>query len=62
MCSFLITKHSRPYCISYSLLQERKKKIMHDSSVLANGVGGDLIAPDSLLQEVDMFFSSMFNF
>ncbi|KAK3128152.1 hypothetical protein QOZ80_6BG0457650 [Eleusine coracana subsp. coracana] len=33
-------------------MQERKEKVLHDSSVLANGVGGDFIAPDSLLQEV----------
>ncbi|KAJ1257510.1 hypothetical protein BS78_10G001800 [Paspalum vaginatum] len=33
-------------------MQERKEKVLHDSVVLANGVGGDFIAPDSLLQEV----------
>ncbi|TVU12952.1 hypothetical protein EJB05_46619 [Eragrostis curvula] len=33
-------------------IQERKEKVLHDSSVLAEGVGGDFIAPDSLLQEV----------
>ncbi|CAN6202867.1 unnamed protein product [Urochloa humidicola] len=33
-------------------MQERKQKVLHDSSILAKGVGGDFIAPDSLLQEV----------
>ncbi|TVU12953.1 hypothetical protein EJB05_46620 [Eragrostis curvula] len=33
-------------------IQERKEKVLNDSSVLAEGVGGDFIAPDSLLQEV----------
>nr|XP_025882224.1 glycine--tRNA ligase, chloroplastic/mitochondrial 2 isoform X4 [Oryza sativa Japonica Group] len=33
-------------------MQERKQRILHDSSILAEGVGGDIIAPDSLVQEV----------
>ncbi|EMS59636.1 Glycyl-tRNA synthetase 2, chloroplastic/mitochondrial [Triticum urartu] len=33
-------------------MQERKAKILSDSSILAKGVDGDFIAPDSLLQEV----------
>lgn len=33
-------------------MQERKEKVLHASTVLAQGVGGDFIAPDSLLQEV----------
>ncbi|CAL5036240.1 unnamed protein product [Urochloa decumbens] len=33
-------------------MQERKQKVLHHSSILAKGVGGDFIAPDSLLQEV----------
>ncbi|AQL02796.1 Glycine--tRNA ligase chloroplastic/mitochondrial 2 [Zea mays] len=33
-------------------LEERKEKVLHASTVLAQGVGGDFIAPDSLLQEV----------
>ena len=33
-------------------MQERKAKIVSDSSILAKGVDGDFIAPDSLLQEV----------
>ena len=36
-------------------LQERRAKILDDSSTLAKGVDGDFIAPDSLLQEVDVF-------
>jgi len=37
-------------------LQERKEKVLRDSSILAKDVGGDFIAPDSLLQEVDIPF------
>uniref|UniRef100_N1QRH1 glycine--tRNA ligase n=1 Tax=Aegilops tauschii TaxID=37682 RepID=N1QRH1_AEGTA len=33
-------------------VQERRAKILDDSSTLARGVDGDFIAPDSLLQEV----------
>lgn len=33
-------------------MQERRAKILDDSSTLAKGVDGDFIAPDSLLQEV----------
>jgi glycyl-tRNA synthetase len=33
-------------------MQERKEKVLRDSSILAKGVGGDFIAPDSLLQEI----------
>lgn len=33
-------------------MQERKEKVLHASTVLAQGVGGNFIAPDSLLQEV----------
>uniref|UniRef100_A0A453QAC6 glycine--tRNA ligase n=7 Tax=Aegilops tauschii subsp. strangulata TaxID=200361 RepID=A0A453QAC6_AEGTS len=33
-------------------MQERRAKILDDSSTLARGVDGDFIAPDSLLQEV----------
>ncbi|CAM0912319.1 unnamed protein product [Alopecurus aequalis] len=33
-------------------MQERKSKIMDESSILAKGVDGGFIAPDSLLQEV----------
>ncbi|XP_006656540.2 glycine--tRNA ligase, chloroplastic/mitochondrial 2 [Oryza brachyantha] len=33
-------------------MQERKRQILHDSSILAEGVGGDIIAPESLVQEV----------
>ncbi|KAL5223870.1 hypothetical protein ABZP36_010509 [Zizania latifolia] len=33
-------------------MQDRKGRILHDSSILAEGVGGDIIAPDSLVQEV----------
>ncbi|RLN12105.1 glycine--tRNA ligase, chloroplastic/mitochondrial 2 [Panicum miliaceum] len=33
-------------------MQERKEKVLRDSSILAKDVGGDFLAPDSLLQEV----------
>nr|CAB3466676.1 unnamed protein product [Digitaria exilis] len=33
-------------------MQERKEKVLHESSILAKGVDGDFIVPDSLLQEV----------
>ncbi|XP_044962316.1 glycine--tRNA ligase, chloroplastic/mitochondrial 2 isoform X2 [Hordeum vulgare subsp. vulgare] len=33
-------------------MQERRAKILDDSSTLAKGVDGDFIAPDSMLQEV----------
>ncbi|XP_039807710.1 glycine--tRNA ligase, chloroplastic/mitochondrial 2-like isoform X3 [Panicum virgatum] len=33
-------------------MQERKEKVLRDSSILAKDVGGDFIAPDSLLKEV----------
>ncbi|XP_034590564.1 glycine--tRNA ligase, chloroplastic/mitochondrial 2 isoform X2 [Setaria viridis] len=33
-------------------MQERKERVLRDSTILAKGVGGDFIAPDSLLQEV----------
>uniref|UniRef100_A0A0D9WKS8 glycine--tRNA ligase n=1 Tax=Leersia perrieri TaxID=77586 RepID=A0A0D9WKS8_9ORYZ len=33
-------------------MQERKRQILYDSSRLAEGVGGDIIAPDSLVQQV----------
>jgi glycyl-tRNA synthetase len=41
-----------PYDVYDTPLQERKQRILHDSSILAEGVGGDIIAPDSLVQEV----------
>jgi hypothetical protein len=34
---------------------------LRESTILAKGVGGDIIAPDSLLQEVDVP-SSLFDF
>ncbi|RLM54945.1 glycine--tRNA ligase, chloroplastic/mitochondrial 2 [Panicum miliaceum] len=37
---------------SVANFKERKEKVLRDSSILAKGVGGDFIAPDSLLQEV----------
>ncbi|PUZ62592.1 hypothetical protein GQ55_4G369800 [Panicum hallii var. hallii] len=33
-------------------MQERKEKVLRDSNILAKGVGGDFIVPDSLLQEI----------
>jgi hypothetical protein len=43
-------------------LQERKAKILNDSSILAKGVDGGFIAPDSLLQEVDALFLHVYLF